>query len=365
MLGFLFSMFVITLVVVHTTGQLSPTEDKGENMYHEINDFKNFSTPDSHVIRDYEQYCPKNHLCTKSNGTSPDFQNSCCAKCSCSYDCDIAGDCCPDVLGYVNRTERFKCLHMQLDVSITETWLNRGSTAVLTKCPDNYSNNFIRESCELDPNYPSSRSDFLDFHLFVASETMVYRNKYCAICNEFYPNENNFFSTDIRCAGASRLHFSSINDLFLKLPSSDCILVYNYPSNLNITVPFPSCNWGYISQCNQTGKMTSYDTSLDYVCPSFTSVFNGTYRNVFCYLCNEPDAETTTCSYDDGMKPYNFLSFTAVMDFNNNYEEDDEDIYQLNLEYTCEESQNQFYDAYTVSIGTQSIAHSFASPEEK
>ena len=43
-----------------------------------------------------------------------------------------------------------------------------------------------------------------------------------------------------------------------------------------------------INTCNSTGQATFVDADIAYACALYESVFDGKYRNIFCYVCNQP-----------------------------------------------------------------------------
>lgn len=341
-------------------GQLRPSNGDLQDMTHYVNDFINFSTPNTRIVTDYEQLCPKNHLCTKFYDTIPDIQESCCEKCSCSSACYADGNCCPDVLEYLNNTRlNYTCAYMQL-LDISKSNITFRSTQMVTKCPENFKDKQIRANCENHHTYPNSTENFIKLHIPITSTTTLYRNTNCAICNDFYPSEVDFLTTRLECEGKSRVYFESVGELLDKLPHTGCNLVYTRGEN-DFKTPMTKCDWGHISYCNQTGKMKSYDKHLDHMCESFSSVYDLTYRNVFCYLCNDPDVENTnrmSCDTDKRKHPYNFMSFSAILDFHITLSEMNKRV--RNSDDICEDAPDQFHDKYTVT--TYFIWYAILSP---
>jgi hypothetical protein len=65
--------------------------------------------------------------------------------------------------------------------------------------------------------------------------------------------------------------------------SDTCNLVFN-------PVPLETgnrCKFIPITRCNVTGKWASYNKVIERACGAYTAIFLNTYKNVFCFLCNE------------------------------------------------------------------------------
>ena len=321
-------------------------------MNHEINDFINFSTPNNSIVQHYERYCPNNHLCTKSYGSFPDLQKTCCEKCSCSFSCIFTLSCCPDVLEYtpITLTNNYQCVRREL-LDILQSKIISGPSMMISKCPETYTNNTIRKQCESHHPYPLTKAELLDLHVPVTGAEIhtVYRNRFCAECNNYLTTDEDFFSLEIKCNRVTRFSFTSFTDLLSNLPGSGCNILYAIPVN-RITL-MVACDAAYITYCNQTGLMVSYDESLDYMCSSFKSIYDATYRNVFCYLCNEPNPVniTTSCFRDkfDGFEPFHIQSYMAVLSINT--DNDALDDRRIDIGEICDEIPSLFFDNFMVS----------------
>ena len=148
---------------------------------------------------------------------------------------------------------------------------------MVNKC-DSSAPRFLVELCE----NPGKDGD-LNTLVPVTKETVTYRNKYCALCNEvdFIRTSSNW-QLDINCETV----FDWSNPSIIKaMEENKCEVIFVPPTGA-ITKTCEKRPPYYISTCNVTGQWQKFDEAIDVACRSFVDAFNLTYRNYFCYLCN-------------------------------------------------------------------------------
>ena len=152
---------------------------------------------------------------------------------------------------------------------------------MVTKCHPNFSNTSVIQLCN-NPGLDGSLESVLPVILVTTDE--VYRNKFCVLCNkiELY-NNIIYWNVDIYA------------DKFLKFPQENLLTtVRSNRENIFFTPPKfivkpqPCYIHAYtISTCNETGQWDQYDEDTELACNSFIDPYNRTYKNIFCYKCNQ------------------------------------------------------------------------------
>ncbi|KAH3800200.1 hypothetical protein DPMN_153830 [Dreissena polymorpha] len=126
---------------------------------------------------------------------------------------------------------------------------------------------------------------------------VTYANKYCAQCNFVtdtdgaFPGKGNnlvYWDSDLQCTDANEASsiLAASNQGFIKaiLQTKTCNVLFK-PKPVYV-VHTSACPGFEIDKCNATGNMTTYDPWLEKACGAYTSTFNETFKNVFCFLCN-------------------------------------------------------------------------------
>ncbi|MEW8547974.1 MAG: hypothetical protein AB2693_31085, partial [Candidatus Thiodiazotropha sp.] len=143
----------------------------------------------------------------------------------------------------------------------------------------------------------------------VAGDDVHYRNKYCAICN----GVEAWFSWTVELWSDVVLPIS--NDGFLTLvENARANLFYRPPSRYDTQ---PCLKQTYdISECNVTGLWSAYNESVEMACNAFVDVFNNTYKNYFCYVCNTNKPlvkEDMDCTFISDFPNVWFPPFHAIL----------------------------------------------------
>ena len=136
----------------------------------------------------------------------------------------------------------------------------------------------IKELCE----NPGS-VDSIDATLPVMNSSHIFRNKYCAFCNNVGVTELVSFQMNIQWASTIAVTYK---DILRSIREQNCNIFYRvYSLDLN---PALKCSIPVfkISQCNESGLWPIHNATIKQACEAFIDPFNSTYQNYFCYMCN-------------------------------------------------------------------------------
>ena len=152
---------------------------------------------------------------------------------------------------------------------------------MVTKCHPDYSNTSVIQLCN-NPGLDGSLESVIPVILVTTDE--VYRNKFCVLCNNVELHDNIiYWNLDIYA------------DKILKFPQENLLTtVRSNRENIFFTPPKfiakpqPCYMPAYtISKCNETGLWDQYDEDTELACNSFIDSYNRTYKNIYCYKCNQ------------------------------------------------------------------------------
>ena len=180
--------------------------------------------------------------------------------------------------GYAFLILRYKCVLSQY-LSSSETQYG-GSEAfwMVTKCDPDFSNIAITQLCQRPRNELETLVPVTDL-----ISNINFRNKFCAQCNNLDINIS-VISWKLQIHSYDHISFPTDNLLeHIRQTKGNIFFVPpDYVSVQNCD-PVPSYE---ISSCNETGEWPLYDDIIAKGCDSFIDPFNYTYKNYFCYLCN-------------------------------------------------------------------------------
>ena len=164
---------------------------------------------------------------------------------------------------------------------------------MISKCHPGYTDMSIIQRCT-NPGQDGSLDSVLPVSLVTTGE--VFRNKFCVMCNNIELHYYNviYWTLDIYA------------DNFITLPQTNLLerikvngenIFFSPPKFIKSDKP---CNIPEykISKCNETGLWNIYDKVTDLACNSFIDPYDHTYKNVFCFLCNQ---------YNRAIEPLNLL----------------------------------------------------------
>lgn len=255
-------------------------------------------------------YCPSVPLCNnltwiKSYSERFGSFSSCCNDI-------IYGDHCPTPPLEVKSSET--CIRPQ--------YLREGQSSVnslysyimIDRCSPGFTDSITERKCTSQ----QADIDWFDLSLFVpvssVANDIIYKNRYCAFCNNIKLENIVYWKTKLTCntniPTLPQPPVTLLKLLHMIKGHTHCNIEFYDPSSTTSVM----CNWGRYTKCNQTGKWKHYDKLTEHGCNSYTSVYKGEYRNVFCFLCNENESPRIQCiDGDKGVSGGRFGTFTGLL----------------------------------------------------
>ena len=312
-------------------------------------------------------YCPKERLCQYNRSFIP-FHHfkffslfSCCEPCSCDTNCHTLETCCPDVIYpdvAIQSDDQNSSTDNRLSC-IAPNFLPFGKSEVhayhqvvmVSRCEGPMyitKNRNAKEQCEKENIEISDNA--LDYMVPVTVNGTTYKNKFCAMCYENDLTSLVKWTAEVICSSGVKVSGISISNLLENvLKERACNVLYSQKNIPNIKTP-TECNNGLIRKCNMTGIWRTYDAFIERACESYTHIYRGIFRNIFCFICNSDDNEDMLmrCFSSDLVNPREaFATFTEIIQYNtptntdlDAYEEDTTcssghryDMYQVRYDY--------------------------------
>ena len=277
----------------------------------------------------------------------PPFMNngSCCKGCSCDFAlCTLSGTCCPDLLDHPPSVEesasiiKVVCQKASLKKTVLPHLPLGLDVWMYIECPDDYPEDETKEKCENPDHFTGWDTKIPVVH---NASNSYYQNVYCALCHNVSRKDLMNFEVSVHCSRGELLP-SSLETILDEVKTANyCNIVYHYPQ-LKPCEPVTS-------QCNVTGDWAEYDAVTEAACHAYTDIYEGKYKNIFCFLCNEPKPYVLqrNCEYhDDGPVWPNFsahLKFTAPPE---EQVPDEESNADAQIGNKCKKS--QIFDEYEV-----------------
>ncbi|CAG2243745.1 unnamed protein product [Mytilus edulis] len=289
-------------------------------------------------------YCPMVPLCNNltrqdsyPNGTSPDV-GSCCFPCSCQKNGILNNEQCPNA-DVMLSAHRKTCIYPQYLTQGRTKIISKHSYYMISTCAPNFYTVSIIQKCTADQRKLDSFDISLYIPVSINSSNLLFKNKYCAICNNHTTNEMIPWSANLTCIFKPFDTISFSRSIMKEIAQSDdCNILFQ---SWNMTSEPETCDWGRYTVCNQTGSWKVYDKFIEDACNSYTSVYRAKYRNIFCFLCNSNETLYMGCDYwdlYDRIKEIPTATFASLISFR---EEDQRNTYQ-----DC--SDNEIFDSYEV-----------------
>ena len=198
-----------------------------------------------------------------------------CPVCSCSSDCFVYNNCCPDLEIQFSSSD---CRNIII-YSSNNTIKLENKYAIVSKCPKGADTSLL--------HLCTKSRDIEDGLLYppVTSTTylLTFKNKFCALCNDikqFIPWKLNF-TCDIK------FNFTTtVNEIVTTAIKHQCSISYIPGQSLSDKVK-PCKESLLINKCNVTGTWEQYNRNVEYACGRLNNPLPP-YRNIFCYMCNPP-----------------------------------------------------------------------------
>ncbi|KAL4224631.1 hypothetical protein ACF0H5_015329 [Mactra antiquata] len=265
------------------------------------------------IVRIQLQHCPYNSLCTFGSIAIPDLY-SCCLQCECNTSaCGLNKECCPSVVPsedfkFSNDTSQNKVWSINDDVLSNLTCIptvlsHQTEVGFLAnaRCPDDASKELNGLCTRLYSNV-SMLADIVPVYSNISG--LIFRNKYCALCNNIFTDDIVSFGTHFSCLEQSSFErVTSIQDaIAISLSVTDCEISFIFYDTQLIP-----CHY-VIDKCNVSGNWETYDPFTESACGLYTSKvkYDGLYyRNIYCALCNEV-VPKVTCGSNYPVRSGNF-----------------------------------------------------------
>lgn len=292
-------------------------------------------------------YCPLEPMChnltrmqTYAKNVEPYFMN-CCKGCSCSVDSNIQGEQCPNT-NLEPSSRRKACIRPQyLMYGQTKNNVIHSYYMVVSCSPDFVNHDDVISKCTSEQR---DADNWLDLSLFIPVSSLhtktTYKNMYCAMCN--LEKQENIADWKLQVACSTEIPFikppSNQIELLTMIRQYKTCNIYFY----DMLIDNSKCDWGQYTTCNQTGTWGHYDKVIDHGCNSYTSLYVGHYRNVFCFMCNQDEPPFMGCVPDDFKEDESSLfgTFTGLLRYRI-----EPNTYRLQQ---CRE--NEIYDTYEVCL---------------
>ena len=308
------------------------------------------------LIQNHRALCRLSDSCAAIDTTDP--MRSCCMPCSCEASCFSERTCCPEVLSEFwkepdTEITQAECLkpvfarHLEKR-KLKRVYRSKKSANMIAKCPKYFENIEIKETCE------QRNGTALEEHIPVTdtNTNFTFTNKYCAECHHIPVDHLAKWLVSVECF-LSVFNFRSIDSLLADVgENNDCYL------DFKPLVPHHHVKCvNMISSCNVTGEWREYDNFTARACQLFKAPYRE-YRNPFCAICNGVDANEIAVDINDGddcvgdkRNPPAFVRFSALisMDPEENFDTSVRGARKNHLRKSERCSENQIYDAYTVS----------------
>ena len=165
---------------------------------------------------------------------------------------------------------------------VTAQYSMRGKR-LISGCKSSTTDPKIKDFCEnpavdkgLDTLIPVTDYSGVD-----SNTGVYYRNQYCVLCG----NQTSFdkikrWDMYIGCEEEVSYTYENMYQIF-KERTCNVTFVSDFGPSPKSCVPYE------IGTCNVTGRWNEYNETIERACHSFIDPYNFTYKNVFCFLCNE------------------------------------------------------------------------------
>ena len=174
-----------------------------------------------------------------------------------------------------------------------------------------------------------------------------YQNIHCALCHNVSRKDLFNWKVAVHCSNGKLVPSSIETILDEAKRTKNCNIVYIYPlQNTSMDKCEP-----VVSRCNKTGEWAEYDAVTEAACHAYIDIYEGKYKNIFCYLCNlsKPYIMQSECTYgNSGVSP----TFSALLKFRTPLEEHvliEDTFAEVQTEHECKES--QIFDKFEVRQG--------------
>ena len=209
--------------------------------------------------------------------------------CSCdTTHCHIDGNCCLDALDNLPTTEEIYNIQKNMTCELPQLRPrsevnNQGYLPVrlIRHCPANTSAHLVQLCTQ--PNITENIVSLVP--VSDVYSLLTYGNIHCAECNNVSKFNTEYWTVRLDCPTLDdQLSVFGLDTIAHSVSQTEqCNLIYTSPSIPDLRLR--TCQ-EVISTCNETGQWRIYNALIESACLAFSSVFDSTYSNVFCYMCN-------------------------------------------------------------------------------
>lgn len=215
----------------------------------------------------------------------------CCFQCSCSSDCEVAGDCCVNSSSAISPRRQYTTTNHE---ACSKTYISHSSLPVTAPdasksfllvdfCPSDYEGS-ARYSCL----YPNETNAIQRLPVYSEVTMLNYKNQYCALCNgrteQLVP-----WSVSTNCAQLMNSAFYQQEIMARELQSqSNCYVQFLPPPLVKARNCFHEDD--VVSTCPAGTTGTIYGQQITTLCDTFYSLIAGKdhiYQNIFCMACHQ------------------------------------------------------------------------------
>ncbi|KAK6195554.1 hypothetical protein SNE40_000961 [Patella caerulea] len=258
----------------------------------------------------YKIYCLQD-----CSGKSRTAVNRYCLPCFCDRSCRYYGDCCPDLnVDYINIVSS-KCLPTSFPRSGNDVMM-------IDYCPKDHQDPDLVEKCTT-----TSVNDWRSIQPVTDDTTgLTYRNRFCAQCNDVEKSEAWRVGTICEKGPPWNYRDASKEDVYLSIVNTQGCKVQMVPPDnytAHVCSKFLHKENGYSDSCNETGYWKEYDPLVERGCYTLAENPVGTYKNLFCYICNHMNTWVSIKTETTGYTPNVFLTkLSALLDMGDDNDEE-------------------------------------------
>ncbi|XP_062569088.1 uncharacterized protein LOC134231182, partial [Saccostrea cucullata] len=228
----------------------------------------------TNLLIQYTDYCGSDSVCSTMNMQSNSNTNystaNICPRCSCTQDCEINDQCCPD---------------KSLSTCVKTTYLVKGQRFIgndefkmITFCPEE-NNRWPKNSCFV----PIDETNFVQqMPVYSVITNRTYINIQCSKCHGEKEVIQWPFSFSCPFLKLNIYFYSDIGKLWNAIKRNNCTIEYSPLPGFHT---IPCKKQSLIRECNITGYWDDYDADIENACKNYDTRY-GLFQNVFCFLCN-------------------------------------------------------------------------------
>ena len=173
---------------------------------------------------------------------------------------------------------RYTCVNYHYQTNDNGRYQSPRGVWMITTCPPDTDNLLIKHYCE-NPGSDGSFESMIPVSYILHYMYETYRNRYCAYCNNVNMHViRESWSVEISCDDSLSLMTSELLTTAMGQQCRFTFIPPVHPLYDECTTPEYT-----IADCPESED----DIAIVQACNSYVDPFNQTYKNYFCYLCND------------------------------------------------------------------------------